>query len=166
MHLFPRKPNHNALGEKGQGPPWWIALIAVAAMLVSVNLDQLFTRASISTTVRQAELPTHCTSSEPLFPWPISRSSPPEPGVPFCGVVITDHGSFRVIEDGMFVFGSMDRADIVSGLLPGCTVTLHYYGWAGPPRQWPGYDPRTTRWIYAIENPASCERFPELQHEA
>jgi hypothetical protein len=146
-------PPSNAIGH---GAPWWLAALLVAILLLSVNLDQFLTRRSISTVVLQANLPTHCTSSEPLFPWPRRRSSIPVPGQPFCGVVITEHGTFRVVEDGMLILGGMDRHKIVEGLRPTCLATVHYFGWGGPPRLWPGYNPQTKLWIYSIEYEEEC----------
>jgi hypothetical protein len=150
---------------KAKGPSWIMALIAVSAMLLSLNLDQAFTRRSISTVVLNAQLPLTCTSADLIIPLPIRRSSIPEPAQPYCGVLITEHGTFRVIENGMFIPGAMPRAEIVKAFKPGCTATLHYFGWEAAPEPWPGYNPKSRLWVYAVEYPADCITDPFMPTE-
>jgi hypothetical protein len=143
-----------------KGPSWLLTMIAIGALIMSLNLDQMLTRQSISTVILRAQLPAACTSSKPLFPWPVFRSSVPVPSQPYCGVIITEHGTFRVIEDGMFIPGAMRRSEIVNAFKPDCEATLHYFGWGGPPKRWPGYDPKSKLWVYAVEYPIECSAPP------
>jgi hypothetical protein len=144
----------------GANVPWWLVVIMVFLMLLSISLDQFLTRRSISTVILQATLPTHCTSTEPLFPWSKRRSSAPEPAHPYCGVMITEHGSFRVIEDGMFVPGGTERKEIIESLRPICSVRLYYFGWDKTPERWPGYNPETALWVYGVQYDEDCKTQP------
>lgn len=150
----------NPLLKKLYDVPVWRVALMLVLLLIPANYEQIFLRGSIITDVGTAELPLECTSRDIGLPLPVYRSSIPEPSRPYCGVVITENGPFRVIENGMVVIGAMSRHDIVDKLRPGCSVKLHYFGWGGPPERKRYYTTKPTRWIYAVESINECAQQP------
>jgi hypothetical protein len=134
------------------------AFVICILLLIPLNFEQIFLRDSLITKIAGADLPLTCTSRDIGLPLPVYRSSIPDPSVPFCGVVFTENGPFRVIENGMIVLGAMSRADIISTFEAGCSVKLSYFGWGERPGLRDYYTPNPKLWIYAVEKFNDCNK--------
>ena len=100
-----------------------------------LRATRIATRAELTMQVEDAAIPLHCHSRQVMLRPGLSRNFVPETRkLAYCGLVITDHGGFRIIENGMVVPGAMSRQTILETLQAGCSHRVWFYGAAPLPQ--------------------------------
>ena len=132
-------------------------LVVMAVVLLGTHYKQLLLRSEVTVKVVENALPIRCYTQDSLWRIGTYRDArPAREGFGYCGVVMTDHGAFRVVENGDFVPGGMTRASIVESLRPGCTHEIEVYGTAPPPRRGDPSSNQPKLTIFATSPPLRC----------
>lgn len=134
-----------------------ITVAAIILILMLFNYQQIIYRQSIVVTIEDLSVPVRCHSREVIiFPGVRRDFVPLTRGFSYCGVINTDHGGFRLIENGMFLLGSMNRKSILEDLQVGCTHELRYIGTGEPPGLGAGFRNYDIPIVYSVSPPIEC----------
>lgn len=102
-------------------------MIAVGLCLVMVSvmvLPSLFIRQTEVVTITRVDTARECRSRRAFKIWPKFRSSRPQNSLNYCGLIMSDHGSFDLPETTWLHLIGVPREALHDGLVVGCNYRI------------------------------------------
>jgi hypothetical protein len=93
-------------------------------MASAVALPDLFMRQSEIITIIKVDAARECRSRRTFKIWPKHRSSMPEVPITYCGLIMSDHGSFELPETTWLNIFGAPRAALYDQLMVGCSYRV------------------------------------------
>ena len=102
-----------------------IFMVGFSILMVSVViLPSLFIRQTEIVTMTRVDAARECRSRRSLKIWPKYRSTVPKQSIGYCGLIMSDHGSFKLPETTWLNLWGTSREDLHDKLVVGCTYKV------------------------------------------
>jgi len=122
MKRVQRKPDRQALASLNR-----ILMVAAGLCVVMTSvmvLPSLFIRQTETVMIARVDTARECRSQRSLFLWSKFRSSQPQFSHSYCGLVMSDHGSFDLPETTWINLIGLPRETIHDRLVIGCKYRI------------------------------------------
>lgn len=87
-------------------------------------VPSIFIRQTEIVTITRVDAARECRSRRAYKIWPKYRSSIPQNSIEFCGLIMSDHGSFELPETTWISLFRVSREDFFDGLVEGCRYRI------------------------------------------